>query len=312
MSITYYIQSRLDSKLSQIQAFRPLPENIVKKLRDQFQIEMAYNSNAIEGNTLTLKETFLVINEGITIKGKSLQDHLEAKDQKTALEFVYSLVDQHQEVEISQNLIRELQSLVITNSNKDLARGYRTTSVTITGSTHTPPEAISVPSEMANLIQWYFQNLSRIHPIELAAIFHHKLVYIHPFSDGNGRTARLIMNIILMQAGFPLTIILKNDRAKYYRALDKADSGNITPFVDFIARSVERSLDIYLKALEPQTSVSQSLIPLSILAKNSPYSAKYLNLLVNLGKLEAQKRGRNWVSSQEALNNYISLISSRY
>jgi len=134
---------------------------------------------------------------------------------------------------------------------------------------------------------------------------HHKLVHIHPFFDGNGRTSRLLMNVLLMQNGFPLTIVLKNDRKKYYRVLAQADQNNFKPLTLFIAQAVERSLDIYLKTLTPITSKRERYLPLSKLSQNTPYSAKYLNLLVRQGKLAAHKDGRIWLSTIEAVESYI-------
>lgn len=298
------IASRLEAKRKELNKLRPLPTVAVKKLQEKLRLEMTYNSNAIEGNSLTLKETFLVINEGITVKGKPLKDHLETKDQYAALEYLYDLVDKNKQNTISERLIRSIHQIVVQETEKEQAGKYRNANVFIMGAKHTPPDAYEVPKLMANLLVW-LKNNSKILTVELAALFHHKLVQIHPFFDGNGRTARLAMNLILMRAGYPLTIILKNDRKKYYRVLAKADAGDYTPLVNFIAQTVERSFDIYLKTLAP-TKNKEKLISLAELAKGTKYSAKYLNLLVRQGKIEAYKEGRNWLSSKEALNKYIN------
>ena len=158
---------------------------------------------------------------------------------------------------------------------------------------------------MRKLIEWYLLNKKQ-HPAELASIVHHKLVNIHPFFDGNGRTSRLVMNIILMQAGFPLVVILKSDRQRYYTALAAADKGNYSLFVNFIARAVERTLDIYLKVLTPKKEYKEKYISLAELAKTTKFSDKYLNLLARNGKLEAHKEGRNWLTTKEALENYLA------
>lgn len=300
------IEVRLAQKLTALQSLRPLPEIAVQKLREQFQIEMDYNSNGIEGNRLTLRETALVINEGITIKGKSLRDHLEAKDHHEALEFVYSHVSKNHLPDLSETLVRQVHSLVVKKSETEWAGRYRTAGVAIIGATLQLPEAIAIPAEMQKLLSWYRHHRLATPVIELAAIFHHKLVAIHPFFDGNGRTARLIMNLILMSKGFPLAIILKNDRRKYYRVLSAADKGKYFPLVLFVAQAVERSLDVYLRTLSPNTELEKELVSLAKLARGSPYSAKYLNLLANQGKLEAYKKGRNWFSSKVALKNYLS------
>jgi Fic family protein len=296
---------RIDEKLKLIQSHRPLSGNLVRKLKEQFSIEMTYNSNAIEGNRLTLKETFLVINEGITVKGRSLRDHLEAKNHHEAIHYLYELIEHEKRQTVSEQLIRSLQQLVIKDIENQESGQYRKGNVMITGSSHRPPEAYEVPKLMEELVSWVRKNQNKMHPVELAALAHHRLVYIHPFSDGNGRTARLFMNLILMQKGFPMVIILKNDRQKYYRALDKADRGNTSEIEKLIAQSVERSMNIYLKVIKAGTSASEKLVPLSALTKKSGFSEKYLNLLARSGKLEAHKESRIWLSSQKALDAYM-------
>ncbi len=299
-----HLKNRIDEKLKALQALRPLPPQAVAKLREQFAIEMTYNSNAIEGNKLTLKETFLVINEGLTIKGKSLKDHLEAKDHYEALQYLYESIEHEKRHTLSEVFIRNLQQLVVKETDPEYAGKYRTSNVVITGSDHTPPDASEVPFLMRNLIMWVRENKSKLHPIELAALLHHKLVHIHPFFDGNGRTARLAMNITLLQSGYPLVGILKNDRKKYYATLDKADKKNARPFIQFIAQAVERSMNIYLKTLLPPKSAKEKYFSLLELSKHTSYSEKYLNLLARQGKIEAHKEKRNWLATLEALKRY--------
>ncbi len=299
------LQNRIEIKLKELNKLRPLPPSAVKKLQEQFQIEMTYNSNAIEGNSLTLKETFLVINEGITIKGKPLKDHLEAKNHQEALEYLYELVEKDKKHTTSEQLILNLHKLVMQESDREWAGKYRNGRVLIGGARHIPPSADKVPKKMEELIIWLKQNKKRLHIIELAALLHYKLVYIHPFFDGNGRVARLAMNLLLMRGSYPLVIVLKNDRKKYYRVLNQADEGNLAPFVNFIAQAVERSLDIYLKMLTPFFKEKERYISLSEAAKHFPYGAKYLNLLARQGKLEAHKEERNWLTTKEAVERYI-------
>ena len=299
------IKNRLEEKLKTLKSYRPLPESAVRKIREQFEIEMTYNSNAIEGNSLTLKETFLVINEGITIKGKPLKDHLEAKNHKEALDYLYELVSKNKRNTFSEALIRSFNQIVIQDIDKEWAGKYRNSEVMITGSKHKPPQAIDVSRLMSEFIEWLRENRGRLHPIELAAIIHYRLVAIHPFFDDNGKTARLLMNVILMESGYPLAIILKNDRKRYYNDLSKADDGNLIPFIRFTARAVERSLDIYLRVLTPVNKKKEKFVSLKELSKGSDFSSKYLNLLAREGKLGAHKEGRDWVSSEEALKRYL-------
>lgn len=300
---------RLNQKLKIIEKHRPISSALVNKLKEQFAIELTYNSNAIEGNRLSLKETYLVISEGITVKGKSLKDHLEAKDHYEAIHFLFELIEHDRRHTVSEHLIRSLQQLVVRETDAKNAGAYRTGSVMITGSSHSPPEVHEISHLMKDFVNWIKLSAKKLDPVELAALAHHRLVHIHPFADGNGRTARLLMNLLLMQRGYPLVTILKNDRKKYYNVLDQADRGNQGPMVQLIAQAVERSLNLYLKVLQPvKTRNSKEIeryVSLSDLAKGSPYSAKYLNLLIRTGRLEGHKEGRNWVSTPEALDRYL-------
>ena len=299
------IQKRIEAKLKRLNALRPLPVSIVQKLQQQFQIEMTYNSNSIEGNSLTLKETYLVINEGLTIKGKPLKDHLEAKDHSEALQWLYETVQSRGRHTISEMLIRNIHSLVVHNTDKNWAGRYRNSNVIIGGAQHTPPDAMEV-SELMRLFTVWLRKNQTMSPIELAALAHHRLVNIHPFFDGNGRTARLFMNLLIMRHGYPLVIILKNDRKKYYQVLAQADEKNYTPLVHFVAQAIERSLDMYLKVLTPIGKSREKYQKLSELSKKTSYSAKYLNLLIRQHKLEGHKEGRDWFSTPEAIERYVN------
>lgn len=298
------LASRIGEKLKKLNSLRPLHPSIVSKLKQQFAIDMTYNSNGIEGNSLTLKETAWVIQDGLTIKGKPLKDHLEAKDHYEALEFLYETVEYNRQQTISEVFIRALHQLVVRETEREEAGKYRTVNVMITGSDHTPPDMSGVSLKMYNFMRWIKNNQKKLHPIELAALIHHKIVYIHPFVDGNGRTARLVMNLTLMQEGYPLVVVLKNDRQKYYRVLAQADKGTYQPLVRFIAQAVERSLNIYLKVLFPARINETKFVSLSTLAKETRYSAKYLNLLARFGKIEAHKEKRVWITTIGAIKRY--------
>ena len=302
-------KATLEKKLKELKQCRPIPKSVLEKIREHFLIEMTYNSNAIEGNTLTLKETAWVLQEGITIKGKPFKDHLEVKNQKEAIDFLYGLVSPEATENITENLIREIHSLVVKDSDSDIAGKYREGNVIITGAHHKPPEGFEVKMKMQDLIKWINANKNKLHPIDLAAIAHHKISHIHPFWDGNGRVSRIVMNIFVMSAGYPLAVILHNDRKRYYRVLAEADAGNYDQFCEFIAQSVIRSLNLYLKFLKSNNDKNSQFISLKDLAEGSPYSATYLRKLATQGKLEAFKEGRNWLSSKQALKNYMDSLS---
>ncbi len=306
MYLSKNLKDRLEEKLKKLNKLRPLPPSAVEKLKGQFEMEMTYNSNAIEGNSLTLKETFWVIKEGLTIKGKPLKDHLEATNHQEALEYLYELIEKDKRGTVSEHLIKNIHQLITRNIEKEWAGRYRNAEVRISGAIHNPPNAMQVPALMDGLIKWYGENCRKLHVIELAAIMQHKFVHIHPFFDGNGRTSRLLMNLILLKAGYPLVVILKNDRKKYYKSLQEADKGNYNDLVRFVAQAVDRSLTIYLETLTPYTvKEKKEYITLSEASQKCRYSAKYLNLLASKGELEAHKVGRNWVTTHEAVKNYI-------
>jgi cell filamentation protein, protein adenylyltransferase len=305
-----YLDKRLwdiiETRKNELDSLRPLPAVAVRKLREQFEIEMTYNSNGIEGNSLTLKETFLVINEGITVKNKPLKDHLEARGHKEALDYLVELIDEKKKISFNERIIVELHYLISKDIEKEWAGKYRISSVVIGGAKHKPVDALFVKEEMKKLINWYRKESKRMNIIELIALLQHKLVYVHPFFDGNGRTSRLLMNLLFLQEGYPIITILKNDRRKYYRLLQEADGGVYAPFVTFIAQAAIRSLDMYLDIMKPIGMKKEKFLTLSKLAENGPYAEKYLNLLARKGKIEAHKEGRVWLASKEAIKRYIS------
>ncbi|MBU6153813.1 MAG: Fic family protein [Bdellovibrionales bacterium] len=210
---------------------------------------MTYHSNAIEGNRLTLKETLLVLREGVTIKGKNFQEHLEAKNQGEAMSYLFQVVDASHRLTLSHHLIRELHQLVVKDTEAKIAGSYRTTDVRILESKLRPSPGYQVQGKMSRFIAWLNKNKKMHHPVEIAALAHHRFVAIHPFEDGNGRTGRLLMNLLLMRSGYPIAIIQKNDRAKYYRALELADSGNPDQIVRLVAQADERILHVYFQAI---------------------------------------------------------------
>jgi excisionase family DNA binding protein len=298
------IYLRIFAKKMQLDSHRPLSDAILNRLHRNMEIEYTYNSNAIEGNTLTLRETQLVIREGVTINGKSLNDHLEAKNHPKAIEYIESLAKQKDIVRILQEKdVLKIHELIFSGILEN-AGNYRNCQVYIEGSDQSPPSACEIPDLMKQLLQWLNNNPEELRPIELAAVFHHKLASIHPFDDGNGRVSRLLTNLLLINNGYTLTTIKRIDRKKYYDTLQKADRGNLQPFVNFIARCVEQSLDIYLNAIEPSTKKNK-FMTLAEASKLTPYSKEYLGLLARKGRIGATKIGRNWHITQEALNQYL-------
>lgn len=292
---------RIRQKKAELDKLRPIPSYALKSLKESLTLEWTYNSNSIEGNTLTLQETKLVVEEGITIKGKSLREHFEAVNHQEAIEYVESLVsDKHQ---LRETDILEVHGLVLQKIEKDFAGRFRSSGVRISGANFIPPNALKVPDYITDLTDWV--NTSDIDTLIKVAIFHHRLVWIHPFFDGNGRTTRLIFNLLLMKEGFPPAIILRNDRKKYYEALNQANKGSYAKLLLLILQAVERSLNIYLGSLNNTYDQYQNIADI-VEEPEIPYSQEYVSLLARRGKIDAFKEGRNWLTSKEAVLTYIA------
>lgn len=299
------VHDRILEKKSRLEAQRPMPSSLVRKLHQQMQIEYIYNSNAIEGNTLKLRETQLVIEEGVTIGGKSLREHLEARNHPEAIRYIEKIASKS----LKEQHIFSLHQIIMKGIEKEAGR-YRTGEIRIAGADFIPPPAYEVPHLIRDMTNWSNRNPEELRPIELAAILHHKFVHIHPFHDGNGRVGRLLMNLALMRNGYPITMILNVDRKKYYDVLKRADKGKPVPLVNFIAAAVERSLDLYLRAIEP-TKKEDQLLTLAEASKNSPYSQEYLSLLARKRRIGAVKIGRQWMITRRSLQRYMKEVDSR-
>jgi Fic family protein len=235
----------------ELDRYRPLPSAAVRNLDEVYRVEWTYNSNAIEGNTLSLLETKLVLEQGLTIGGKKLREHFEVINHSEAISYVQDIV--HRSIELTEHVIKSVHQLVLTNVDDTNAGRYRTINVFISGSPHTPPHYTLVPEQMEQLLQWYEEHKDILHPVDLAAEFHFKFVYIHPFSDGNGRTARLLMNLILMKHGYPPAIVKAASEARldYYESLEEASmNGNLNPFLELIGDCVRDSLQRYISVVK--------------------------------------------------------------
>lgn len=238
----------LDEKKKILDSKRPFPKETLKSLEENFKLELTYNSNAIEGNTLTLKETKVVL-EGITIGGKTMREHLEAINHSEAIDFLESLINTNNE--LTEFDIKNIHAIVLKEIDNDNAGRYRTENVLITGATHIPPDSVIVPELMEKLIYRYDEWKEKYHPIIVAALLHAEFVKIHPFIDGNGRTARLLMNFEAMKNGYTPIIIKANKRYQYYEALDKgAVTGDYTDFIKIVVKEEDEMLNLYLKMIK--------------------------------------------------------------
>ncbi|MBC7695504.1 MAG: Fic family protein [Burkholderiales bacterium] len=242
------IIKQIDKLKKKLDALWPLPKEQLKNLEEYFRIQYTYDSNRIEGNTLTLQETALVVDKGITISGKSVHEHLEAINHSEAVELITDLVQN--KTDLTEYILKQLHGLILRGINKTNAGKYRSVNVMISGSTHRPPEPFMLNNLMEEYFMFYEAHKKTMHPVLLSAEMHERLVTIHPFIDGNGRTSRLIMNLILMQHGFPITNISgdKQNRLSYYTSLEKAQVDNDkNKFYDFVSDAVFYSLKEFLK-----------------------------------------------------------------
>lgn len=283
---------RLTEKKTRLDKLRPLPKELERSLDDWLRVELTYSSNAIEGNTLTRIETAEVLERGIAavIKGKPLKDQLEALNHAKALGFIKTLADtlkSHQY--ITEEKIKAIHKIILTGINDEWAGKYRETKVFIRGFNIDLPQPQKVPYMMSEFVQW-MQGIQE-HAVRIAADAHYKFVSIHPFIDGNGRTGRLLMNLVLLIHGYPLAIIRNEERTQYLNALNTAQTkGNLQPFYAIVETAVERMLDVYINAAQGKP-VFSSLI------KTSPTKT---NKLLRIGELvketgETLHTIRHWI-----------------
>jgi len=237
----------IDNKKAIIDESRPFSQTMIRQLNDKLLVEWTYHSNAIEGNTLTMSETKVVLENGITIKGKPLKDHLEAINHKEAIEYVEELVKK--DTKLTEYDIKSIHYLILKEIDNLNAGKYRAQNVLISGSKHIPPSYINVPLEMQMLMEQY-EDWAVYHPLIRACLLHGEFVKIHPFVDGNGRTARLLLNFALIKNGYPPVIIKNEDRADYYDALEMASTTkNYTLFINLVLNLVNEAADSYLLLL---------------------------------------------------------------
>lgn len=242
----------LDEQKNKLDLMRPLPEETLKSLEQKLRVEEVHNSTAIEGNSLTLGETALVLEKGITVEGKPLKDHLEVVGYDEGLSYIKQIAQKPKEYPLTENLVCDIHRLMfkkMAGLSGEIDRGigvYRKNQIFISGSRYAPPSA----QKVIPLMNIFMQDLRGIehsaHPVVFAALWHFGFTYIHPFVDGNGRTARLIMNLLLLRAGYPITIIPLAKRSRYMNALEKASvEHDGKPFMEFLIECMEEVFLLY-------------------------------------------------------------------
>lgn len=293
------LQTRLEHKKGQLDLHRPLAPAITRRLHEDLRIRLTYHSNAIEGNPLSLRETQIVIEEGMTIGGHSLREHLETTNHAGAFDELMRLVEQ--QTPLTLDTILRLHTLVLHDLHETAGQLHETP-VFIRGSELRPPVASQVPAILSQWIGWWETEGMHYHPVVRAAIAHHGFVALHPFADGNGRTARLLLNLQLLRDGYAPAFLLREWKGRYLQALQAADAERYPPIVNLIAQAVEEGLDYYLDACA--ATPDEHYRPLSELALAHGYDVNYLGLLARQGKVEARKWNRRWHSTAAAIARY--------
>ncbi|MEN9934673.1 MAG: hypothetical protein RLZZ387_1252 [Chloroflexota bacterium] len=293
------LAQRLSEKKALLDQRRPLSPTVLRRLYDELRITLTYHSNAIEGNTLSLRETQLVIEHGVTIGEKSMREHLEARNHAEAFDHLVAIAQPG--TDIDEATILTMHRLVM-DKNLASAGSFRAGPVRIIGSSLQPPPARDVRRLMAEWAAWPSGEGQGHPPVVRAVIAHHGFLAVHPFEDGNGRTGRLLLNLMLMRAGYPPALLLREWRVGYIEALAQADRGRSGPLLNLIGRAIEQGLDLYLEAC--QIDANDEWLPLADLATESGHSAEYLALLIRKGRLAGTKRGRQWYTTRAALDRY--------
>jgi Fic family protein len=298
------VARRLIQKKKKLDAYRPMPSFTVQRLHQDLRLMLTYHSNAIEGNTLSLAETQMVLEYGVTVDGHPLREFLEATNHAEAFDALNKLANN----QITTDTVLSLHRLVMDKID-ECAGELRTIQVYIRGATFTPPPARYVPQYLQQWVRWLTSdNALQYEPVTRAAIAHHDFEALHPFTDGNGRVGRLLLNLMLMQEGYPPALVLREWRSRYIQALQAAHLGDHVPLIDLIGLAVENALDLYLEACVESTA---HLFPLQELAHEFSMSVDYLGQLARKGKIEATKRGQYWYTTKEAVQQYLAEASNQ-
>lgn len=246
----------IDKLRGWLDSFRPLHPAVVQEIKKFYDVKFTYNSNAIEGNTLTQSETEMVLEKGITIGGKTVTEHLEVIGHKEAIDFIEELA--HQKSVLGEREIKDIHGIIMHKINKEEAGRYRNLDVRAAGTNHQYPPHFKVQDLMDAFVVWLqSEETKKLHPIEFATLAHYRLASIHPFRDGNGRTSRLVMNFILFQHGYPVAVITNENRKKYIDALlfAQGHQDQTQSFLEIVIDAVKESLIEYLRIVSTAPNV---------------------------------------------------------
>lgn len=300
MKLSVELQGKLsqcDKLQQQLWAYRPMSDETLKSLREYYRVGLTYTSNALEGNSLTESETKVIIEDGLTIEGKPLRDVYEAVGHAQAYDYLYDLSHQ---VPLSEEIICHLHQLFYQQIEPLKAGKYRQVPVFISGSQYAVAPVAEIGKRMAQLLQWYNNNEGKLHPVVLAAELHKRFVFIHPFVDGNGRMARLLMNLSLMRNDYNIAIIPTITRSEYISSLEKAHTDEQV-FVDFITdRVIMTQMDILRLFRESQP------IPETI-----PFEEQLLQTIIQNPGLNAPTLSERLGKSLRTTQRYLRILSEK-
>jgi Fic family protein len=304
----WYMESILKNitdKKKQLDQYKPFPKVFIENMEQWYKIELTYSSNAIEGNTLTRQQTAQIVEKGITVKGKSITEHLEAVNHAKAYEYI-KLLNLNSAKEINKRILLDLHAIILRDIDTTNAGVYRSTTVRIAGSRVTLPNPLKVPELVDDFFSWLHHSSDNI--IKTAVDAHFKLVSIHPFTDGNGRCARLLMNLILIISGYPPTIIKKENREQYISSIERGQlTQNLSDYYYFMFKAIDKSLDTFLKALKGKfkktSSVPEQLMKIGELAKRTNETVSTIRFWTKQGLLKVKdfSRGGYQLYDQKAI-----------
>jgi Fic family protein len=309
--LSSHIQKRIAEKKQKLASMGQLSPQKIEEISERMQVDFVYNSNKIEGSTLSRGETELVL-RGITIgkknipealRGKDLGDILVAQNHSSAIKLIKKIAFD-KTYNVTEGDVKKIHGIVMKGVIASAGQ-YRNHDLEVKGAGFTPPPLYDVPEHMEELLLTLNNNPDELRPVEHAAQIHYDFAWTHPFEDGNGRMARLLLNLTLVRNGYPFVVIKSVDKPQYLRTLREMDvSGNFKPFLIYVARCVEQTLDLYLMSKKPLKKEDEFL-SLAKLAKNTPYSTEYLSLLARKGRIDAIKEGKTWKSTKKIIGTYV-------
>jgi Fic family protein len=296
------LYGRIMDKKNRLDSAGKLSDENLDRVEKMLEAEYIYNTNKMEGNTLTKGETDRIL-RGMTVSGKPLGDRMEIKNNPASIEFIKDLAFNSAMKEITQQDILDVHRIGMAGVISDAGKYRENDDIFVKGAEFMPSPWYEIPSHMDDLLDFVNDNPDGLSPIEVAAHAHFWFASIHPFSNGNGRTARLLTNLILLRNHYPFIVFHHVEKEQYRRLLNKADNGSFKPFLIYIARLAEQAIDLILQTMDG--SEVTELLSLIELAKGTPYNHKYLKLQASKGIIDAIKKDGKWMTTRKIIDKYI-------